>query len=124
MGYEAGLPRVDGAIEGLSEHDCLSRGSRQQRTPQSVLLRKQSSARRNSSGSRVCESGRGSVGTRGEPCEALEAKRDGKARVILFNLCGHGHFDMQAYIDYREGKLTDQSYSEEELALAGLPSVA
>ena len=91
MGYEAGLPRVDGAIEGLSEHDCLSRGSRQQRTPQSVLLRKQSSARRNSSGSRVCESGRGSVGTRGEPCEALEAKRDGKARLILDCCsCGDG----------------------------------
>jgi tryptophan synthase beta chain len=63
---------------------------------------------------------------RGAIDEALEAKRDGNARVILFNLCGHGHFDMQAYIDYREGKLTDQSYSEEELAmaLAGLPSVA
>ncbi len=58
--------------------------------------------------------------------EALEAKRDGKARVILFNLCGHGHFDMQAYMDYKAGKLTDQSYSEEELAmaLAGLPVVA
>lgn len=63
---------------------------------------------------------------RGAIDEALEAKRDGKARVILFNLCGHGHFDMQAYMDYREGKLTDQSYSESELAmaLAGLPSVA
>jgi tryptophan synthase beta chain len=58
--------------------------------------------------------------------EALEAKRDGKAPVILFNLCGHGHFDMQAYIDYQAGKLTDQSYSENELAmaLAGLPVVA
>jgi len=63
---------------------------------------------------------------RGAIDEALEAKRDGKARVILFNLCGHGHFDMQAYMDYREGKLTDQSYSEGELAmaLAGLPIVA
>jgi tryptophan synthase beta chain len=63
---------------------------------------------------------------RGAIDEALEAKRDGKARVILFNLCGHGHFDMQAYIDYHAGKLTDQSYSEGELAmaLAGLPVVA
>jgi len=63
---------------------------------------------------------------RGAIDEALEAKRDGKARVILFNLCGHGHFDMQAYIDYHAGKLTDQSYSEGELemALAGLPAVA
>ncbi len=63
---------------------------------------------------------------RGAIDEALDAKRDGKARVILFNLCGHGHFDMQAYMDYKEGKLTDSSYSENELAmaLAGLPSVA
>jgi tryptophan synthase beta chain len=63
---------------------------------------------------------------RGAIDEALDAKRDGKARVILFNLCGHGHFDMQAYMDYSAGKLTDQSYSENELAmaLAGLPAVA
>ena len=63
---------------------------------------------------------------RGAVDEALEAKRDGKAPVILFNLCGHGHFDMQAYMDYQAGKLTDQSYSEGELAmaLAGLPVVA
>ena len=63
---------------------------------------------------------------RGAIDEALEAKRDGKTRVILFNLCGHGHFDMQAYMDYSTGKLTDQSYSENELAmaLAGLPAVA
>jgi tryptophan synthase beta chain len=58
--------------------------------------------------------------------EALEAKRDGRPLVILFNLCGHGHFDVQAYIDYQAGKLTDQSYSEGELtmALAGLPVLA
>ncbi|MCP5151567.1 MAG: TrpB-like pyridoxal phosphate-dependent enzyme [Ectothiorhodospiraceae bacterium] len=58
--------------------------------------------------------------------EALACKRDGVARTILFNLCGHGHFDMQAYMDYFAGKLTDQAYDEAELAmaLAGLPSVA
>ena len=57
--------------------------------------------------------------------EALRCKAEGKSRVILFNLCGHGHFDMQAYIDYFAGKLTDQQYDEAELAmaLAGLPSV-
>ena len=45
---------------------------------------------------------------------------------MLFNLSGHGHFDMGAYIAYFEGKLTDQSYDEAELstALAGLPSLA
>jgi len=58
--------------------------------------------------------------------EALRCKTEGKSRVILFNLCGHGHFDMQAYADYFSGKLTDQKYDEQELAmaLAGLPSVA
>jgi tryptophan synthase beta chain len=57
--------------------------------------------------------------------EALRCKAEGKSRVILFNLCGHGHFDMQAYMDYFAGKLTDQQYDEAELAmaLAGLPSV-
>jgi tryptophan synthase beta chain len=58
--------------------------------------------------------------------EALRCKQEGKAETILFNLSGHGHFDMGAYIAYFEGKLTDQSYDEAELAmaLAGLPSVA
>ena len=57
--------------------------------------------------------------------EALKCKAEGKSRTILFNLCGHGHFDMQAYIDYFEGKLQDLEYDEAELAmaLAGLPSV-
>ena len=57
--------------------------------------------------------------------EALRCKTEGKSKVILFNLCGHGHFDMQAYIDYFAGKLTDEHYDESELAmaLAGLPSV-
>ncbi len=57
--------------------------------------------------------------------EALRCKTEGKSKVILFNLCGHGHFDMQAYTDYFSGKLVDQQYDEAELAmaLAGLPSV-
>ncbi|MBI3674094.1 MAG: TrpB-like pyridoxal phosphate-dependent enzyme [Rhizobiales bacterium] len=63
---------------------------------------------------------------RGAIDEALRCKLEGKSRVILFNLCGHGHFDMQAYTDYFAGKLTDQTYDEAELAmaLAGLPAVA
>ncbi len=57
--------------------------------------------------------------------EALRCKEEGVSRAILFNLCGHGHFDMQAYTDYMAGKLRDYEYSEEEvaMALAGLPSV-
>jgi tryptophan synthase beta chain len=57
--------------------------------------------------------------------EALRCKAEGKSRTILFNLCGHGHFDMSAYQAYFAGKLVDQEYDEAELAmaLAGLPSV-
>ena len=58
--------------------------------------------------------------------EALRCREEGRSEAILFNLCGHGHFDMQAYIDYFGGKLKDIDYDEKELAmaLAGLPSVA
>lgn len=37
--------------------------------------------------------------------EALKAKEEGREKVILFNLSGHGHFDMQAYDDFLSGKL-------------------
>ena len=62
---------------------------------------------------------------RGAIDEALRCKAEGKSETILFNLCGHGHFDMQAYMDYFAGKLTDQEYDQQELAMAlsGLPSV-
>jgi tryptophan synthase beta chain len=57
--------------------------------------------------------------------EALEAKAEGKQRTILFNLSGHGHFDMQSYLDYQAGKLENYDYPAEEIAnaLAGLPAV-
>ncbi len=58
--------------------------------------------------------------------EAMRCKAEGKAETILFNLSGHGHFDMQAYTDYFAGKLEDREYDQAalELALAGLPQVA
>jgi tryptophan synthase beta chain len=57
--------------------------------------------------------------------EALRCKAEGRAETILFNLSGHGNFDMQAYTDYFAGKLYDQEYSEEALqrALDNLPAV-
>ncbi len=63
---------------------------------------------------------------RGVIDEAIRCREEGTSRAILFNLCGHGHFDMQAYIDYGAGKLHDYEYPEEEIAmaLAGLPAVA
>ncbi|MFC2026278.1 TrpB-like pyridoxal phosphate-dependent enzyme [Chloroflexota bacterium] len=58
--------------------------------------------------------------------EALDAKEKGEERVILFNLSGHGHFDMSAYQAYLGGKLVDYEYPKEaiEEAMAGLPEVA
>ncbi|MDE2613975.1 MAG: TrpB-like pyridoxal phosphate-dependent enzyme [Burkholderiales bacterium] len=57
--------------------------------------------------------------------EALRCKAEGKSETILFNLSGHGHFDMAAYSAYAAGKLVDMDYDQAELAmaLAGLPSV-
>jgi tryptophan synthase beta chain len=47
--------------------------------------------------------------------EALLAKEEGKQRTILFNLSGHGYLDLQAYADYKEGKLVDHEHPEEEI---------
>jgi tryptophan synthase beta chain len=64
---------------------------------------------------------------------ALEAARQadeaGEQRTILFNLSGHGHFDMTAYDNYLGGKLQDVALGEDEIARAlhaieGLPAIA
>jgi tryptophan synthase beta chain len=57
--------------------------------------------------------------------EALEAKEAGEPRVILFNLSGHGHFDLSAYDRYHQGALEDYEYPRERVAesLAALPKV-
>jgi len=57
--------------------------------------------------------------------EALRCKAEGKAETILFNLSGHGHFDMQAYTDYFAGNLKDLPYDEAalETALSELPQL-
>jgi tryptophan synthase beta chain len=55
--------------------------------------------------------------------EAEAAKQAGEERVILFGLCGHGHFDLSAYDAYLAGKLEDPEFSEDDMqaALAALP---
>jgi tryptophan synthase beta chain len=55
--------------------------------------------------------------------EAEAAKQAGESRVILFGLCGHGHFDLSAYDAYLAGKLEDPEFSQADLdaALAALP---
>src|SRR3954464_5530178 len=55
--------------------------------------------------------------------EAEAADEAGEERVILFNLCGHGHFDMSAYDAYLAGELEDPEFSEADMeaALERLP---
>jgi tryptophan synthase beta chain len=62
---------------------------------------------------------------RGAIDEALDAKEKGEARVILFNLSGHGNFDMAAYQAYLAGELHDYDYPQEaiEKAMQDLPKV-
>jgi tryptophan synthase beta chain len=55
---------------------------------------------------------------RGAIDEALRCKAEGKSEAILFNLSGHGHLDMQAYMDFNAGKLVDHEYEAEEVARA------
>ena len=57
--------------------------------------------------------------------EALRCKASGDRKVIAFNFCGHGHFDLSAYERYMTGKLEDFEYPVEQVkaALTGLPKV-
>jgi tryptophan synthase beta chain len=63
---------------------------------------------------------------RGAIDEALDAREKGEARVILFNLSGHGHFDLTAYEAYLSGKLQDYEYPEAAIQAAKqkLPKVS
>jgi tryptophan synthase beta chain len=58
--------------------------------------------------------------------EAKRAEEEGKRITILFNLSGHGFFDLTAYDDYLNGRLKDFEYPEEKIAeaLHRLPKVA
>ncbi|MDR2614750.1 MAG: TrpB-like pyridoxal-phosphate dependent enzyme, partial [Candidatus Accumulibacter sp.] len=56
--------------------------------------------------------------------EALRCKETGEARTLLFNLTGHGHFDMAAYDRYLAGELEDFEYPRESIreSLRHLPN--
>jgi tryptophan synthase beta chain len=58
--------------------------------------------------------------------EAIEAREEGTRRVILFNLSGHGHFDLSAYERYLAGALEDYEYPAERVAeaLAAVPVIS
>lgn len=50
--------------------------------------------------------------------EALAAKEAGEPRTIVFNLCGHGNFDLSAYDDYLNGRLEDYEMDDREMDAA------
>jgi tryptophan synthase beta chain len=61
--------------------------------------------------------------------EVERAREEGVAKTILFNLCGHGHFDLAAYDAYFSGAMEDIELSQETLdaaaaKLEGLPAIA
>src|SRR6476659_4474603 len=58
--------------------------------------------------------------------EAIAARESGEAKTILFNLSGHGIFDLQAYDDYRNHRLPEVEFEESALeeGLSHLPPVA
>lgn len=57
--------------------------------------------------------------------EALACKESGESKTIVFNLCGHGHFDLASYDAFLQGRLEDYEYPAEaiEKSLANLPQV-
>ncbi|MFW9922508.1 MAG: TrpB-like pyridoxal phosphate-dependent enzyme [Candidatus Thorarchaeota archaeon] len=57
--------------------------------------------------------------------EALQCKKTGDEKIIVFNNSGHGHFDLSAYEAYYERKLVDYQYPKEmvDKAIAELPQI-
>ena len=57
--------------------------------------------------------------------EALACKESGESKTIVFNLCGHGHFDLGSYDAFLQGRLEDYEYPAAaiEKSLANLPQV-
>ena len=60
--------------------------------------------------------------------EALKCKETGEAKTILFGLTGTGYFDMQAYMSYLDGSMTDYIPTDEDLqfgfdALPKIPGI-
>ena len=47
--------------------------------------------------------------------EAIKCKEEGTSRTILFNLCGHGNFDMAAYDDYFQGNLVKHEVTTDDI---------
>ena len=65
---------------------------------------------------------------RGVVDEVERAREEGVSKTILFNLCGHGNFDMAAYQQYLHGEMIESPFTEAELdrataELSGMPAL-
>jgi tryptophan synthase beta chain len=47
--------------------------------------------------------------------QARQADEEGVSKTILFNLCGHGHFDLSSYEQFMAGKLVNYEVSQEQI---------
>ena len=102
--YDLGLMRA----KAYGQKDCFEAG---------VIFGKQEG---------IIPAPEGNHAVKGAMDAALECKEKGESKTILFNLCGHGHFDMTAYDDYFSGRLADDFYDEETAnkSLSALPEIA
>jgi len=102
--YDLGLMRA----KAYGQKDCFEAG---------VIFGKQEG---------IIPAPEGNHAVKGAIDAALECKEKGESKTILFNLCGHGHFDMTAYDDYFSGKLADDFYDENSAnqSLSKLPEIA
>ena len=102
--YDLGLMRA----KAYGQKDCFEAG---------VIFGKQEG---------IIPAPEGNHAVKGAIDAALECKEKGESKTILFNLCGHGHFDMTAYDDYFSGKLADDFYDEKSAnqSLSKLPEIA
>lgn len=57
--------------------------------------------------------------------EALKAREEGREKVILFNLSGHGLLDLSAYQHYLSGEMRDMAATDEQIndSLSDLPTI-
>jgi tryptophan synthase beta chain len=120
-GIHAGGLRYHGmapSVSALVDHgDIVARSAKQIETFQAAVLFSKTEG--------IIPAPESSHAIRAAIDEALECKKTGEKKVIVFNLSGHGHFDMTAYQSFHHGMLEDYEYPDHavEEAMSHLPKV-
>ena len=102
--YELGLMRA----KAYGQKDCFEAG---------LIFAKQEG---------IIPAPEGNHAIKGAIDAALECKEKGESKTILFNLCGHGYFDMSAYDDYLNGSMADDVIDDDGIgkSISQIPEVA